>query len=119
MWRSGFGLIRHRLPCYCRHSALFPTAATANGGWLTGLHREFETLALRTDEANRNWRLMDNKSDASSTSQPPAYEATKQTLVFIVLIFVLHSTKIYGPWDHAKNMYREDAQPLLLVGAEA
>ena len=80
---------------------------------------EFEALALRTDEANRNWRLMDHKSDASSASQAPAYEATKQTLIFIVLIFVLHSTKIYGPWDHAKNMYREDAQPLLLVGAEA
>jgi hypothetical protein len=74
---------------------------------------------LCTSEANRNWRLLDHKSDASSASLAPAYEAMKQTLVLIALVFVLHSTKFYGLWHHAKNMYREDAQPLLLVGAEA
>ena len=40
------------------------------------------------------------------------------TLVLIALVLVLHTTKLYGPWHHAKNMYRVDAQPLLLIGAE-
>ena len=47
-----------------------------------------------------------------------AYEATKHALVLIALVFVLHSTKVYGPWHHAKNIYREDTQPLLLLGCE-
>ena len=47
-----------------------------------------------------------------------AYEATKHILVLIALVFVLHSTKFYGPWHHAKDVYRVDAQPLLLIGAE-
>ena len=47
-----------------------------------------------------------------------AYEATKHTLVLIALVFVLYSTKFYGPWHDAKDMYRVDAQPLFLIGAE-
>jgi hypothetical protein len=70
-------------------------------------------------EANRNWHLMDDKSDASSASLVPAYAEMQHALVLIALVLVLHSTKFYGPWHHAKNMYREDSQPLLLVGAEA
>ena len=49
---------------------------------------------------------------------PGRYEASKHTLVLIALVLVLHTTKFYGLWHHAKNMYREDAQPLLLVGGE-
>jgi hypothetical protein len=77
-----------------------------------------EALALCTSEPNRNWRLIDHKSDASSRSLSAAYEATKHILVLIALVFVLHSTKFYGPWHDAKDMYRVDAQPLLLIGAE-
>jgi hypothetical protein len=69
-------------------------------------------LAPCTSEANRNWRPIDHKSSASSL----AYEATKHTLVLIALVLVLHTTKFYGPWHQAKNIYREKAQPLLLFG---
>jgi hypothetical protein len=46
------------------------------------------------------------------------YEAMKSSLVLIALVFVLHSTKVDGPGHQAKNVCRENAQPLLLLGCE-
>ena len=45
-------------------------------------------------------------------------EATKHALVLIAPVFVLHSTNVDGPGHQAKNICREKAQPLLLLGCE-
>ena len=47
-----------------------------------------------------------------------SYEATKHALVLIAPVFVLHSTNVDGPGHQAKNVCREKAQPLLLLGCE-
>jgi hypothetical protein len=47
-----------------------------------------------------------------------SYEATKHALVLIAPVFVLHSTNVDGPGHQAKNICREKAQPLLLLGCE-
>jgi len=41
-----------------------------------------------------------------------------ESLVLIAPVFVLHSTNVDGPRHQAKNICREKAQPLLLLGCE-
>ena len=76
-----------------------------------------EALALSTGVPNRNWRPMDQIGRQFPFSSA-AYEATKRALVLIALVFVLRSTKVYGPGHQTKNIYREKAQPLFLLGCE-